>query len=249
MLPAVERLIEAQGRKKLDPVIRRLTLSLAKAFRSQGKLVGRTVKAGDVNWVLRFYEAATKTAPLFVGPIQKSAEQSLVIGGEQAIASFGLQLAFDLKNPRAVAFLDKYGARRVTKIEETTRDYLNTLLKKAVEEGWSAKKTAEAIIARYEEFAIGKPQAHIQSRAHLIAVTETGEAYAEANMMVAQDLQDAGITMEKFWSTVGDSKVSKGCHENEKAGWISLNKDFPSGHQRPLRFPGCRCDLLTRRKK
>jgi uncharacterized protein with gpF-like domain len=137
----------------------------------------------------------------------------------------------------------------VTKINDTTRDYLQTIITQATDEGWSYQRTAEAITDRYKEFAIGKPQEHIDSRAHLIAVTETGNAYAEGNLIVAKDLQDAGITMEKAWSTVGDNKVTAECQANEDQGWIPLQDEFLSGHQRPLRFPGCRCDLLTRVKE
>jgi len=60
------------------------------------------------------------------------------------------------------------------------------------------------------------------------------------------DLDAVGLGMEKYWSTMRDDRVSDGCIENEDAGWIDLAKNFPSGHVRPLRFPGCRCDLLQR---
>jgi hypothetical protein len=125
---------------------------------------------------------------------------------------------------------------------------LNTILTQAADEGWSYQRTAEAIIDRYKEFAIGKPQEHIDSRAHLIAVTEVGNAYVEGNMIVARDLQDAGVEMEKAWSTVGDSKVTEECKANEAQGFIPIDQPFLSGDMRPLRFPGCRCDLLTRVK-
>jgi uncharacterized protein with gpF-like domain len=163
------------------------------------------------------------------------------------LADAGVALSFTLKNPRAVAYLREYGAQRVTMINETTRQYIKTVITQGVEEGWSYDKTAKAITERYSEFAVGKPQQHIKSRSHLISITEAGEAYVEGNMEVAQDLEAAGLTMMKKWSTVGDSRVSDGCRENAAVGWIPLNQAFPSGHQRPLRFPGCRCDLLTKR--
>jgi uncharacterized protein with gpF-like domain len=161
----------------------------------------------------------------------------------------GMGISFDLKNPRAVNYLRDYGAKLVTKINETTRETLQTLIAQGAEEGWSYKRTASEIISRFEEFAIGKPQEHIDSRAHLIAITETGNAYEEGNRITAKDLQDAGIEQEKFWSTVGDDRVSDGCRENEDANWIGIDEEFPSGHQRPMRFPGCRCIALYRRKE
>lgn len=107
---------------------------------------------------------------------------------------------------------------------------------------------AREISSRFEEFAVGKPQQHIDSRAHLVAVTETAEAYEEGNRIAAKQIQQQGITMEKFWLTVKDNRVSDGCDENMDAGWIGIDEAFPSGHQRPPRFPGCRCDTLYRRK-
>jgi hypothetical protein len=200
-------------------------------------------------WMFVFHTVARKTEAMFVNPIDAAVKEALKSGAMSAIGDFGLRISFDLKNPRAVAYLDQFGARQVTKINETTRDFLNTIITQATNEGWSYKRTAEAIIERFNEFAIGMPQAHIDSRAHLIAVTETGNAFAEGNLMVAQDLKAAGIAMEKFWSTVGDDKVSQEiCAPNEAQGYIEIDQLFQSGHMRPLGHPACRCDLLTRVK-
>jgi len=190
-----------------------------------------------------------ETSKYFIGPIEATVEKALKLGGMAMLGEMGMKVAFDLKNPRAVNYLRDYGAKLVTKINETTRETLQGLVTQGAEEGWSYKRTASEIISRFEEFAVGKPQEHIDSRAHLIAITETGNAYEEGNRIVAKDLQDAGIEQEKFWSTVGDDKVSDGCRENEEAGWIGIDEEFPSGHQRPLRFPGCRCLANYRMKK
>lgn len=201
------------------------------------------------DWQAAWYEVEQATLKLFSAPVEKAVRTAVMIGALAEIANLGLDIRWDLKNPRAQRYLDSYGASMVTGINETTRDILQTLLGKAAEEGWSYQKTAEAIIERFEQFAIGKPQAHIDSRAHLIAVTEIGNAYAEGTLIVARDLSDAGIGVEKYWDTVGDGNVSEGCTANEQAGWIDVNDVFPSGDERPLRFPGCRCDLLTRVKE
>lgn len=164
---------------------------------------------------------------------------------EQVAVIFGIR--FDLKNPRAVAYLEAHGAELVRGIDETTRDYIRTVITEGAAKGWSYDRMARAITARYSEFAVGRPQLHIDSRAHMIAVTEVGNAYAEGNLQVAQGLAAAGIPMEKRWDTVGDERVSELCQGNEAAGWIPLEEAFPSGHMRPLGHPACRCDLLSRR--
>jgi CBS domain-containing protein len=45
---------------------------------------------------------------------------------------------------------------------------------------------------------------------------------------------------------MGDDRVSDGCIENGNAGWIDNKEAFPSGHQFPPRFPGCRCGCGSR---
>jgi hypothetical protein len=202
----------------------------------------------ESDWLKIWYEVEQATLKLFEEPIDKAVAAALRFGALAQIAELELGIKFDLKNPRAKAYLDNYGAELVKGVDETTKGYLKTLMTQAADEGWSYKRTAEAIIERFEEFAVGKPQEHIDSRAHLIAVTEIGNGYAEGNLIVARDLKSAGLNVEKAWSTVGDDKVSDGCQQNEADGWIDVDDVFSSGDQRPLRFPGCRCDLLTRVK-
>ena len=268
-----EALSRSRWMKKREQIERRLELALRKAFKEQGKQFikafskfkdrfgeavtvaspfgnDRSVELQEsvppTEWRYVFHLVSQKTKSLFEKPIDTAAQAALKSGASNLIAASGMNLSFDLKNPRAVKYLDQYGARLVTDINDTTRDYLQTIITQATNEGWSYDRTAEAITERYKEFAIGKPQKHIDSRAHLIAVTEVGNAYAEGNMIVARDLQDAGVDMEKAWSTVGDGKVTAECKANEDQGWIPVDQEFQSGHMRPLRFPGCRCDLLTR---
>lgn len=254
-------------RRALAPIERRLEAAMQRAFRRQGRVfVKKLAKLKDRfptetsearlseaieewEWLALYAAAVQETLKAFTEPIDLAAQRALKMGALHVLADAGVALSFTLKNPRAVAYLREYGAQRVTMINETTRQYIKTVITQGVEEGWSYDRMAKAITARYEEFAVGQPQQHIASRAHLVAVTEAGEAYCQGNQIVAEDLQDAGLEMEKKWSTVGDSRVSDGCRENEAVGWIPLNQAFPSGHQRPLRFPGCRCDCLYRRKQ
>ncbi|MGE4535419.1 phage minor head protein [Halomonas sp.] len=273
LLEAVETFLETSAavsfnrrkRRALKPIERRLELAMQRAFRRQGRVFVKKLATlkdrfptetsearlseaiEEWEWLALYAAAVQETLKAFTEPIDLAARRALRAGALHVLADAGVALSFTLKNPRAVSFLKEYGAQRVTKINETTRDYIKSVVTQGVEEGWSYDKMARAITARYEEFAVGQPQQHIASRAHLVAVTEAGEAYCEGNMEVAQDLEAAGLTMMKKWSTVGDSKVSDGCRDNEAVGWIPLNQAFPSGHQRPLRFPGCRCDLLTKR--
>jgi uncharacterized protein with gpF-like domain len=148
-----------------------------------------------------------------------------------------------------VAFLEQYGARQVTRINETTRDEIRRMVTRGVEQGLSYDQVAKDITARFREFSVGMPQRHIESRAHLVAVQEAGEAYEEGNLIVGRDLAAAGIQVEKRWSTVKDSRVSDLCRQNEAVGWLPLDSSFPSGHDRPLGHVACRCTALYQRKR
>ena len=273
---AAEEFLEAahqyQGAKKLKSISRRLELSMQRGFRTQGakfmKLFRERLRSsfeegfeghatfmstplkevmGPADWIVVWLETILATDALFEGPIDKAVQTALALGATQAIAELGLKLSFDLANPRAAAYIQDYGAKLISGIDEESKGQIQTIIDQAIKEGWSYDKTAEALTDQFEQFAVGSPLDHIDSRAHLIAVTETGNAYAEGSMEIAQEMQDAGLNMEKYWSTVGDDKVSQTiCAPNEDAGWIPLNDPFPSGHMRPLGHPGCRCDLMTR---
>ncbi len=252
---AVTRKAAARKRAAAE---RKLEAAMAKAFRAQGRAFVRELGAvrssypiaeaarwGD--WVAKFEAAATKTLRFFTTPIDAATTTAILLGARVVLGSIRASIGFDLKNPRAVAWLrENPAAARVTMINETTRGYIQALVDRAVEDGASYNDLARRITDRFEQMAVGKPQDHIDSRAHLIAVTEVGEAYSAGNLMAGQTLEDAGIGMEKAWDTVGDGRVSDGCAANAAAGWLPLADAFPSGHQRPLRFPGCRCDMLMR---
>jgi hypothetical protein len=156
-------------------------------------------------------------------------------------------ISFSLSNPRATAYLVQHGAELIDGIDETTRAAIHDILVQGSQQGWSYDKVAKAIRGQFEEFGAPTPYKHLRTRAHLIAVNEQGHACEESNLMQARELQSRGLPMEKLWVTVGDEGVSDGCARNAAAGWIPLERPFPSGHMRPLRYEGCRCAAHYRR--
>lgn len=246
--------------KALKPLEKQLEKRMQKIFLRQGRIVVReleryreffpieeSIGSDDLDRIVLVMSG--ETFQLMKAGITTVAGKAILSAAGHRIADLGVDLAFDLNNPRAVEYLELHAAERVTKINETTRARIATIVTKGTEEGWSYNQMAKEIKGRFKEFAVGKPQQHIDSRAHLVAVTETANAYEEGNRIVAQKMQQMGLQMEKSWLTVGDDRVSEGCQTNQNAGWIGLDQDFPSGHQRSPRFPGCRCDILYRRKE
>lgn len=236
----------------------RLERAFAGYFRTQGRrfllsfgqLRSRFAEAlTPDDWWQLFDQATKSTREGATGALGSAIEISLVAGARNAMGSVGVDVAFDLRNPRAEAYLQEHGYGLITRIDEVTRGRIGGIIEQGTREGWAYNRMAKEISAMYSEMAVGRPQAHIDSRAHLIAVTETGNAYETGNAFVIRDLQDAGLPMEKFWLTVGDDRVSTGCYGNQSEGWIPFEQAHSSGHMHPLRFPGCRCTELYQRRQ
>lgn len=260
LLAAVESFWEAVSqsgkRDASTPIERALQRRMARAFRQQGEAfddaAGKAVDPSVVPAAASVFDAAlgralTTATGEMAEAIEVAAADAMLAGAAALLKDAFVGIAFDLHNPFAVQYLRDYGAKRVTQINETTRQTIKDLVVNGIDNGHSYDEIARQIKARFAEFAVGKPQLHIDSRAHLVAVTEVGNAYEHGTWSAAQSMAAVGLTMEKSWLTSGDDRVSDGCAENEGAGWILLDEPFPSGDDKPLRFPGCRCTVLYRR--
>lgn len=201
------------------------------------------------DWVAVWERAAAATVESMFDPLQAAMQAALQQGATNTIANVGVDIAFNLRHPRAEAYLLDHGYGLISQIDGTTRGNLATIINEGIREGWSYNRIAREITSLYSFMGAEKPQEHIDSRAHLIAVTEIGNAYEAGSALIVRDLQDAGLQMEKKWLTVGDDRVSAGCRSNQAEGWIPFAQSFSSGHQHPLRFPGCRCTTLYQRKQ
>lgn len=267
---AIDRLIEANAPLRKQTALakpeRKLRAAMARAFRAEeraflAKLEKRRAVfpsesirevAERIDWEDLYDDAATETQLRFAEPLDEFTAKLLQAGMTAAATDLDLETTFDLAHPEAVSYLEQKGAERVTKIRDTTRDRLRTLLARAADEGWSYTRTAREISALYRSMA--GPQrgvaqvSHLRSRAEAIAVFELGDAYEHGNMLVAKDLQSSGLEMQKKWLTVGDDRVRPEHSANQAQGWIPLDDAFQDGNDRPPSDPGCRCTLQMRRK-
>jgi hypothetical protein len=266
LLAIVDRYLlqEALARREqaLGKIERRLAVTLADAWRKEGALMVRKLEAGRDRWSALeaprprrillgqheldiLYDNVSQTMRhVFEAALQDTAERAFSKG--LASSTLGGTVSLDLQNPRAVAYLTRRGAERVTGITQATRDRLRTVLADAVERGDSYTTLGQEIDQMFRGFGGARPQAHIATRAELVAATETGDAYAAGNRELAQQVQQSGQTVEKHWLTADDDRVDPDCEANEAAGWIDLDEPYPSGHQRPLAHPACRCDETHR---
>ena len=265
----LQRLISAMSRNQKDNALAsaqsKLQKETAKIFINQGKIfieqfdvfqirftesarLKETIGGDELNRLFDNVEALTHDQ--FIRPVQQAHRASIAAGANAITLELGEDIiSFNLSNQRAEDWIIDNGARLITQVNETTRFQIKNVVKKGIKAGDSYDVMAKAITERYKEFAIGKPQLHIRSRAHLVAITETGNAYEAGAREGAKQADAAGLPMEKKWSTTGDNRVSELCLVNEDESWIPIDTVHASGHDRPLRFPGCRCAELYRRKK
>lgn len=260
LLGVVECFLEAvsgDGVKRLA-IYNRLRVAMAKAFLAQGaaflkrfatleKQFPIQEAAPAYNWEPFFEQASAQTLKMFLAALQREIGASLLLGMIKTKTQFNSDIAFDLANPRAVAYLRAHGAELVKGINETTRERLRTLIADGEAGGWSYGKMATAIKNEFAGFAGKMPQAHILDRATLVATTETGNAESEGNLIVSQGLHDAGIEQEHSWLVTGGN-ICDNCAGNAAQGWIPIDQPFQSGDMRPLQHPACRCAALYRSK-
>lgn len=249
LLPALDRFLEAAGEAEKQRIQDNLEQGAAAAFNQAGAAFGKAAEGGLTSPAAlegAAEEAIAAGRAALATAVKEAVTQAVLQGIADQASELGI--SFDLQNPRAVAWAEAHAAEMVTAIDDETRRQIHDIVSKGAAEGSSYDQIAKQITERFAQFAVGKPQEHIDSRAHLVAVTELGNAYEQGTWLAVQGMKDAGLAMEKYWQTVGDGKVSEGCAENEGAGWIDVDELFPSGDEHPLRFPGCRCTCLYRRK-
>lgn len=149
--------------------------------------------------------------------------------GQLALDDLSITGSFELKNPRMLELLDELGAERVTGIDAETRRTIVNRLVDGVTAGEGVEQLGRRIRAHIDDMSV--------RRAQLIAVTETATA---AGMASLETYERNGVE-QKGWITAGDDKVTEGCQANADASPLKMGASFPSGHDAPPRFPGCRC--------
>lgn len=247
MMDPLVRLLE----QRLQVVMKRQLVLFVRGFLQLPGAVEESLREAlsEDDWVAVWERVMAQTEEALFDPIQQAARLALGRGAAAAIANVGINIAFNLRHPRAEQYLMDHGYGLISQIDATTRGNLATIINEGIRAGWSYGRMAREIVSLYSSMDQAKPQAHIDNRANLIAVTEIGNAYEAGSNIIIRDLQDAGLQMEKKWLTVGDNRVSAGCRGNQAEGWIPFEQAFSSGHQHPLRFPGCRCTTLYQRRQ
>ena len=256
-------LVEAVSDLKRERAVKRLEKKLGPWFKWQGrvliaalpKLVRYFPEPVEESRLLEalgsdFDSMFDKAIKVTVRNGEEIFEAGLVPAVSQGYAAMaeevGMQAAFKLKQPEAVRWASKQAAVDVALVNDTTKETIRGVVTRGLEKGASYDEVARQITKRFNEFAVGKPQLHIQSRAHLVAINENAVGYAYGETTLIDEIEATGIEMEKHWADVGDNDVSDGCARNTADGWIPTKQAFSSGDMTYPRFPGCRCNVHRR---
>jgi hypothetical protein len=135
-------------------------------------------------------------------------------------------------NKLAVEWAENRAAELVTKIEESTRDYLRADVTQAVQEGWSTARLSGVIQDNFG-FSAG--------RCDMIARTEIAKADVQGNMMA---YRASGLVSGKKWILGSEHPQDDECNGNADEGVIPLDQDFSSGDDAPPAHPNCECDVI-----
>lgn len=141
----------------------------------------------------------------------------------------GVSLDFDLENEFVQSLLVSL-AKRVTSVDQVTKDEIERLTKQGAQEGWSTDELAKRI--REHGGAASR------SRSVAIARTESTSAYSQGSLLA---YKESGVVSGVEWLTAGDP-----CDICDPLNGqvVALDKEFPGDIPYPPAHPMCRCVLL-----
>ena len=119
-------------------------------------------------------------------------------------------------------------------ITDSTRDEIQDLVSQVADGSLKLTDLPEAI---------RDAGAFSEQRAAMIARTEILTANAQGTLASLKAARDIGVKVKKAW--ICDDDPCPICQENEDAGPIDLDDDFPSGDDAPTAHPNCECVLTS----
>jgi len=172
----------------------------------------------------------------------KMMQDGFNIGAKQLNKSFKKDIrvdtTFSVDPWDSLKYANEFAWSRISGIDEYSKKRINNLVSTGLEKGWWYNKLAEEL---KRDFSFSS------YRANLIASQEIGEAYLNwKDRQFAKYTREYGQKGWKHWVSHRDDKTTEGCLWNDNKGWIPYDQEFPSGHAKPTRFVGCRCNCVYR---
>lgn len=118
-------------------------------------------------------------------------------------------------------------------IDDTTRSGVADLITSAYENGSTPTELSKSIETSYN---------FSKARASMIARTELSRASMQGNL---SGWKISGVVDGKEWILSDDHDFDDECNDNDDAGVIPIDDDFPSGDDAPPAHPSCDCSMAT----
>lgn len=223
-------LIEAAGRVQkhlghaekshmVDPLIAKMADAIARRFRSQARTYKRygsidlppTVDTVFRQAFRRLTKAAYESGAWYV-------EQSLD-GTREA-----------QKPKRTLPGYDRDAEDLEDEIDQTSHDELTSITYGAI---------AAAGLSAIKKAGIAKLNEWTQQRTQMIALNEISKPFHAGGSDVVIEIRKEGRHVERHWDTQDDP--CELCQENEEAGWIGEDEQYPNFPEGPPGHPNCQC--------
>jgi SPP1 gp7 family putative phage head morphogenesis protein len=149
--------------------------------------------------------------------------------------------SFNVNSPSAKAYLKKFGAEKITRINNSTKVRINNLLVREFEKGSSIDAIAKQVSDKFDQWSEG--------RAWVMAKTEINGA---SNFGAHEGMVQAGVE-QKEWLATNDDAVRE-THAELDGTVIDIDEEFESSSGATALYPGdfgeaeedvnCRCGVL-----
>jgi len=227
--------------KRITPHENEFKRGIIRLFQEQENRALRALRKGkaitkDVDDVLRITHDEREIMKFTEFALPRITEM-VKINGEAAMAELGVEIAFDITNPKVIKWIKDRCGLLIKSISDTTLDKLKKTLAEGVANGESIPNLADRIGIVYDE-AKG-------SRAVKIARTETLSASNSGNL---EAYRQSGVVEKKEWFYSGpvgnDEEECEICADIARQGAIDIDKPFKGGFDAPPAHPNCRCVVL-----
>ena len=215
----------AEKAQMVDPLIRKLAEAVARRFRSQARAYKQNKSIDLPPTVNNSFQAAFNNHT-------RDAYQSGAWHVEQSLDPLKEAVKPRRKLPGYIA---RSADDLAADIDETSDEQLTSIVHSGEAEGLSTAAVTAAVLAKLHEWT--------GQRSNTIALNEISKAFhaggADVADAVGDEVKQTGRYVERHWETQDDPCPE--CEQNEAAGWIGEDEQYPNFPDGPPGHPNCQC--------
>ncbi len=255
--PEMRKSFQKDFSTRIDRDMDKVAKAVLKMFEAQYKAVVASLVAPSEQAKAEFAEIAKKkldwrkledaleeAALDEEGNIKQTLARVLIDSSRETAQSFGLEVKFDVRNPKVAAFLRKQAGDMIDNLGKTSLGQLRETLEEGYDAGESILKLKRRVAEVFGERDVYSP------RMTTIAHTEVARA---ANFGALETYLESGVVQKKEWLSTNDEHTRE-WHKEANGQVVDVAEPFIVGGER-LVYPGdsagsagntigCRCVSL-----